>query len=79
MEIVSSAFFFRNYHVDVVPITPVTNHYWSLAVEEHFYLPVAGLAGLAGNHASAQFHPLDRSGDRCLAHARQPLPLRLFT
>ena len=38
MEIVSSAFFFRNYHVDVVPITWYTNHYWSLAVEEHFYL-----------------------------------------
>jgi peptidoglycan/LPS O-acetylase OafA/YrhL len=38
MEIVSSLFFFRNYYADATPLTWYTVHYWSLSVEEHFYL-----------------------------------------
>src|SRR5262245_21093106 len=33
-EILSSALFFRNYR----PLTDTTGHFWSLSVEEHFYL-----------------------------------------
>lgn len=38
MEIISSLLFFRNYYADATPLTWYTVHYWSLSVEEHFYL-----------------------------------------
>lgn len=37
-EIVSSAFFFRNYQFAANPIGTYTKHFWSLSIEEHFYL-----------------------------------------
>lgn len=38
MEIISSIFFFRNYYADATPLTWYTVHFWSLSLEEHFYL-----------------------------------------
>ena len=37
-EILSCLLFFRNYEPLVGPTGPYTAHFWSLAVEEHFYL-----------------------------------------
>jgi peptidoglycan/LPS O-acetylase OafA/YrhL len=37
-EVLSCLTFTRNYHVTSVEFTGATSHFWSLAVEEHFYL-----------------------------------------
>lgn len=37
-ELMSCIFFFRNYLPELSDITAYTGHYWSLSVEEHFYL-----------------------------------------
>jgi peptidoglycan/LPS O-acetylase OafA/YrhL len=38
MEIISALFFFRNYAIDANAPAWYTGHFWSLSVEEHFYL-----------------------------------------
>lgn len=48
-EIVSSAFFFRNYQFAANPIGIYTIHFWSLSIEEHFYLMWPALLLWFGN------------------------------
>lgn len=44
LEFVSALFFFRNYvYVALPPAHWFTTHFWSLAVEEHFYLLLPGI------------------------------------
>ncbi len=38
LQLLGSAFFFRNYLAAPIPEPWYTGHFWSLAVEEHFYL-----------------------------------------
>lgn len=49
LEWISSLAFFRNYLPASVEVTDYTGHYWSLAVEEHFYLFFPGLLVLIGS------------------------------
>jgi peptidoglycan/LPS O-acetylase OafA/YrhL len=37
-ELLSSLFFWRNYQLSLDPSGPFTGHFWSLSIEEHFYL-----------------------------------------
>lgn len=46
-ELFASIFFFRNY-VDVFGLHPVTGHFWSLSIEEQFYLVWPSILFLAG-------------------------------
>jgi peptidoglycan/LPS O-acetylase OafA/YrhL len=43
LEWFSSLFFFRNYEMTVPPAHWFTGHFWSLSVEEHFYLLLPGI------------------------------------
>ncbi len=48
MQLIASAFFFRNYLTETGPNSWYTLHFWSLAVEEHFYLLWPAVLVLAG-------------------------------
>lgn len=47
-QVLSSIFFFRNYQVAGNPSGITTGHFWSLSVEEHFYLMWPFLLALVG-------------------------------
>ena len=49
LEWISSLFFFRNYLPASVGTSEYSGHYWSLSVEEHFYLFFPGLLVLLGS------------------------------
>jgi peptidoglycan/LPS O-acetylase OafA/YrhL len=46
-ELLASIFFFRNY-VDTAGIHPITGHFWSLSIEEQFYLVWPSILLFAG-------------------------------
>jgi peptidoglycan/LPS O-acetylase OafA/YrhL len=47
-QLVASAFFYRNYLTGIVGPSWYTAHFWSLAVEEHFYLLWPAILGVVG-------------------------------
>jgi peptidoglycan/LPS O-acetylase OafA/YrhL len=57
-QIVSSALFFRNYWVEPAAQSWYTGHYWSLSVEEHFYLLWPGLLVAIGTRRARWAVPL---------------------
>jgi peptidoglycan/LPS O-acetylase OafA/YrhL len=57
-EWLSCVFFFRNYTEMRNAVGLCTGHYWSLAVEEHFYLLLPGALFLLGTRRARGFVPL---------------------
>ncbi|MBS1874680.1 MAG: acyltransferase [Acidobacteria bacterium] len=57
-QIVAGACFYRNYWVEPADVSWYTGHYWSLSVEEHFYLIWPGLLALMGIRRGRWMTPL---------------------
>lgn len=57
-QVISSALFFRNYWVEPAAGSWYTGHYWSLSVEEHFYLLWPGLFVALGLRRARRAVPL---------------------
>ena len=54
-EIVGSVFFFRNYQIAATIGGVFTRHFWSLSIEEHFYIIWPALLILLGNRRALWF------------------------
>jgi peptidoglycan/LPS O-acetylase OafA/YrhL len=57
-QLLASLFFFRNYHTALAGHGWYTGHFWSLAVEEHFYLFWPVLLSIAGFRRARWLAPL---------------------